>query len=1275
MGVQLTRAKESCAAGKWPVLVNVRSNVQGTLQSRPGMVPVTGAAFGAPIHTIVRFDDWSEYQQAVGTYNFYFIGAGDTLYSGGVTSGAFAAVDSGWNSVPISWTVLTPPQTPQPWLYMANASRMRKFDSTGQVYQLGINPPTVEPTTELQELGINVIESFFGGFIPWVTAGSATTLIGVISRVNTSVVDFVYDLNTAPGYISIVPDSMDGIDVGVIVDVAGVTMAITQVMIAVADTTIAAIQYDSGSTGMCTIQPAGSLGTGQLQGPSLRDYQARFGVQYAVPRGTAPGGPGTGLPATQDSTAPVTQIRILDFPVNCLVYVGGELVRIHAVAVGADGIQSFRTYTGGSHSAGETIHGVAGFRGWAPVDTFAPGNAINDGALSFSLATTAPVSPATSSQQTGGLRTGAGWPLHDLSQINGRPTLPEDNLFLAIRADNFTLVDTVRVYFSLEPTAGTTPDNNKDFTSNYYFHEWRRSDLASAIQSINTQNVNPITTARQLAQSNAITDGSVTNQPFTVTIQKKSFGVPDVTITPNTDLGQRNSGGGEIFSRNPNAAVTNDAVSQQLALGNDQWLTLRCKIKDLVHVGTDPSKTLANVTASEVIVSMTSAIASTVTIDVDGLWLAGGYELDVGPVGNPYIWCYRYRSSLTGARSNPSPPTRGGVIPQRQWVQVGPTASADPQVDLIDMFRMGGNLSQWTYVGTVPNGSPTFDDTYGDQNVDGGETIDFNLYPPFPIEDIRHTGTCNVSGSSVTWASGDQFNTAWQAGSLITIGNQTYSLYSSPTSPTRLFLNQNAGVQTGAPFVVPGATTIGTITGSIWGGPVGNGATFLFGCANQTDYNKVYWTNGNDSETASDKNTVFVTSGAERLQAGFMWDGTSYVASTDNIYRLEPTFGSASTFTPVVTACGRGFWTPWAWCVAPEGIYFVAKDGIFLTTGGSPAVSITDADLYPLFPHNGVQGQAVNGYFPVAMFPIGNAQTSNATLGCSQDQFSELRLTYIDGWVKFDYMDLGGTRRALCYHVATQAWFPDVTDYPISTRWGGTGERVHQELIGGINGQLYLAGSASDDDRPITCQAQFVDNQGDVRRQKLYRDVFIKGDLSGSTPTVSIGFTDDTVPLTPAVLTGLPGLRSYLVDTVPLTGAFGSNLTVDLTWTPSSPALPEFHAADIAFQPSPELASSWLSGPTTLGSSGYKQIPRALIAYISSAPVTLSVIIDGVTYLYSLPSTGGIFAKEQVVLQSVKGLTFQFGMQGAPFQLFDQDIEVWTQPWGQPSGYQILKPF
>ncbi len=1218
-GVNVVKAFDDLPAGKYGFLSNVRSYVQGEITSRFGLTAV-GAAVGATIHSIQRFDDSSSF---AANPHLIVLGVGAALRTG-PAAGPFVQVDAGYSGNPLALVAATPPNSPQPWLYVGDSSQYHKIDANGHVFVVGLAPPIAAPDVrdKLGALGMNIIAQFSGGFVPWVSVGSAAAAIaGPNNRTNTGISQIIYDAlsGVGPGYASIVPIIWDGIAEGELVTIKNIeTVAVTQVTIPVATTTIAGILYDAGATGLCTIQPAASLGTGQLDAPSMEDYAARAAaagtIDIAIPRGTA------GTPPAPSPS--LTRIRQVDFPVNCLVSLGNtETVRILSVALGPDGVQSFRCLTNSPHVAGESIVGLTAFRCFT-AGTYAAADHLGDSTL-FNIITPPPPVGTAPQQATAGIRTGAGFGALNLAQINGRATLPDDDVHLTVRFNLCPPIQTVRLYLSLEATAGTAPNNATDFTQDYFFYEWRQSDIAAAIQ---TQNTDVVATLQAIRP----------------------------TVVGNAQLNQH-----AASQRNPNfvnqpGAGLNTAQSAVIAVGNAQWLELRCKVRDLQRVGTDPSLTLGNVTAAEVLVSIEGPNA--IQVDYDAIWLSGGFGPDVQATGTPYVYRGRYRSSRTGAVSNPSPASLGGIIPRRQRVSPTLVASADPQVDLIDWFRLGGVLTTWTYVGTVPNAAPTLADDYPDSQIDGGEELSFTQFQPWPDQDLPRTGTCNIVGNAIQWVSGDVFNTAWNPGSTIIVNNKPYTLYAQPSSATRLFINENAGLGVGVPFTLPGPTLLGQPLASVWGGPIG-GATFLFGCRDTTNPGTVHWTNANNSEASQEANSLDVTPASEPLQNGYIHDKLPYVASTDEVYVLEPNFGgTTSSFRPLATGCGRGFWTPWAFALGPEGCYFLAKDGIYLTAGGL-AEPITDDDLYPLFPHDGVPGSAANGYNPPDM-----------------TQTTRLRLAYIDGWLYFDYKDTNGTPQTLAYRRADKSWWPDVYPDGVVCRESATGASVHQMLIG-ANSQLAVPGGITDLGVPIVSQVEIVDNQGDARRQKLYRDFMI--DAQRAAPiTVTLGFTNNGTVLPGIAVPGVAGRFQYPLSTgLERTGIYGSNITALIVWTPIITETTILFDWDVAYQPGPELSTNWLSGPTTFGLNGFKQIPRVRIAYISNAPAQFSLIIDGTTYLYNLPSSAGLYAKNEIVLQAVKGMTFQAGLAGGSFQLFDSDCEFLVQPWGQGGGYQTVRPF
>lgn len=116
---------------------------------------------------------------------------------------------------------------------------------------------------------------------------------------------------------------------------------------------------------------------------------------------------------------------------------------------------------------------------------------------------------------------------------------------------------------------------------------------------------------------------------------------------------------------------------------------------------------------------------------------AGAGNLDSSvPGGVVYDWRYTYRSSVTGAESNPSPEMAAGVACTNNAVQVTVAASADPQVDEIRIYRRGGSLPDgWLLTTTSANVSGIVTDNNSDDEISLEEPLREDAFVPFPSTD------------------------------------------------------------------------------------------------------------------------------------------------------------------------------------------------------------------------------------------------------------------------------------------------------------------------------------------------------------------------------------------------------------------------------------------------------------------------------------------------------------------------------------------------------------
>jgi hypothetical protein len=258
----------------------------------------------------------------------------------------------------------------------------------------------------------------------------------------------------------------------------------------------------------------------------------------------------------------------------------------------------------------------------------------------------------------------------------------------------------------------------------------------------------------------------------------------------------------------------------------------------LLQRGNYPNAHNNSYTASTVVVSVPAPGIYPIEIDYD-YW----YSTDPGrilllmasatPGASPTIipplpanvrqevqYRYVYRSSATGATSNPSPESSAESIPVTANT-VTSIWSNDPQVDVVDYYRIDSVTASFTYVNTGPNDNlgtiPGTNTSVTDSLLDtelGTQLLNYDNYEPFPSIDLPQKGVCTVSGGVITWVSGGAiggsstgFNPRWLAGTEILIGSPTslaYTLIARP-SPTS---------------VVSGTDSSSTSTGTSIGGGV-----------------------------------------------------------------------------------------------------------------------------------------------------------------------------------------------------------------------------------------------------------------------------------------------------------------------------------------------------------------------------------------------------------------------------------------------------------------------
>lgn len=1040
---------------------------------------------------------------------------------------------------------------------------------------------------------------------------------------------------------------------------------------------IVGIYYYAGNTGRCVVVPKGLNPSPGTQGESL--YNAAF--MGSIRRGA-------------------------------LVQIGNEVCYVLSTSVGPDGTISFETSTVGTHTPSETLSGVPSIE---ILGTCAPGAAITSPDEEFSVTT------------------GIGTITSQLSAnpfVNGSVSFQEeDYLHFSVNIDN--LANLSELKFLIDVGDGT-------FTENFYWYTVRPSDVGAAVQNTLTQ----LGAAELVAQR--------------------------ATIDEEQAAAAANQG--------------TTSSSAQTVPGSSQWSEIMFPISALTRAGNDQTLSLNNAKAFQLLINASGAL----NVKFNSATVTGGFSPDVGDTGLPYMYWVRPRDSQTGARGNPSPIMRYGVSPRRQSVRIPLPTSYPAYMDTWDIFRQGGAINDVRYLGSAPFSVATtyFDDNYSDDAIAANDVMETNNFQPFPtvgppIKAVSATVTGTALVATFNQPSVEPANAGTLSqlakllpGNLINVGQQVFTLWTRPTlviqgSNTQTWLMQlveNAGV-IAAPFCAIREPAIASQSNQYVWGPDPNGVLFAVG--DPLRAGGVSRTNPQNPDSAGEGNFDELCAPSEPLQNGCLLGGTSVVASSKRWWAGYPQQNPAVPYRWVEIQVGKELAAPFGICTDGKRVYFWAKDGICSHSLGA-AQSLTDEDLYNIFPHEGKTiGQSVS-YGGQTVFPPDYSRKDN------------FRLAIVNGFLYADYQDATGTYRTLTYDTRRNAWCVDlviVVAGPFATVDIPT---IHAGTIGVmtdsgvVKQQLFIGDRAGqiDIEQPGANESIFAvlatreEMLGDIRADKQFGDASLD-----CLPAAAIGIVatpyslnasvvgPTTVPTSAVRQLGVINLQgeqlkrslglllqwidqagsstlfawqpSYIPKPEDTTNRFGDwdkageegakffqgflleadtfgqdkqlafrngdTNTVEETFTvnfagqqqkafsftnpfiahlvrdePDTVPWKKF-GLKYTCEPTPEFVTDWITQPTSHGMPGYQHVKQMLLPYFATAAVTFKVIIDGVTYTYTLPATNA-YKKVIIPFGPVKGLVFQYGgNSSAPFAVWVDDIEIWVKAWGSSGSYENVR--
>lgn len=1231
-GLDLVSSIDSGKPPRYPLLVNVRQIRRGEFRSRPALNAVSVAAGKTPWHSVRRLND-----KPSGAYALV-AGIGTELFT--TPSAATAAApgnpvsrDTAYSGNPLCLTPFKPDNDIAEWMAVADTAKMRKVRLDGTVHQLGLPQPSRPPDTGLDwSSGIQRDDIEIGtGFAAWTASAPGAIAANALVRTNAqcTVVRALWG---------------DGFD-----PTAGFSSGWMSIEVAAGP-----------PSGLANIGPGTVLTDALAHTLTVEEIHPASAVTTvkSILFDTAAGGYCTIVPAAAYN----------EFQQHAIVRaVGGgsgtNYGVITAVVRGPDNSVALRVYfQAGTPVAGDTLDVRNTVYAYAP---FFPTGAMTSTAVRYQNLNTVStnyllVKTAASNFSVYG---------------NGKQVDQAlDEMHVSLQASDWTLVDSIKIQLDIDD--GT-------FQKNFLSRTIRQADLLA----LQTNVLGPLD-VRNTETRNDILDGepasAVPRKDHTTRSGGINEGVRDDTPLYTPPYSPPGSGP---------ATDTPGGSSSQGTTGTSQWSEIRFKMSDLLsnRFGADLSKGLQNVTALQVVVTR-NATAGTLDVAVGSWWIGGGSPPDVGP-NTPYEYRYRYRCSLTGARSNWSPPGRSPVWPHRYSVYVQTysgnllgNAAAPAEADKIDIQRRGGSVNTWVIVGTVDRGGgdpawvDTFDDAYALGAAADPLALEGNVNDqPFTIQQPAFTDTATtVSGTLIkhvgafaAYFSGTVSKLQQGTGVIV---NGTATLVYRLISADLLEVYDNVGSGAALKVEMPSPYTVGNPLPIVFGPVEG----WWMACGDPKNPGRLYAFNKSTLDSAPGAYIVDITDPGDPLQNGCAYLGRGYLWSGESMFALsiDTSLPDAPVRFERLTS-SVGMFSRYALCVG-DAMYWLGKDGVYTSDGGASS-NITSGTLAPLFPDKEIDGVATNG-IPAPLMTIANAAADGAAL-------HQFRLAYTyDKTLWLDYADTGGVRRSLGLQRAsgvgasistgTQAqfgwWYDTYLDNTgVLFHYSAEGENIRQILCGGVaaSSKLYAMGAPTngDDGAAFTCQVRsFAVNADYPRALKLFGDAFLDLDPGGGSVAVKLYFDNWATNITPAAspLTGAGRVQS-LLDINAGAGAYALNMSMDAVWVVAAAESPILYRWGGSVLQRPDDTQKRATDFTDCGYWGPKEFRGADIECSASAyaagvatPTNKTLVFD---YTKDDGTVGTVAVNVSVREKSIVPVAFPASVVGYEIRIHPSDANTWKE--------------
>jgi hypothetical protein len=321
-GVDLAHPIDRMPPGTFPYMFNTRVIKEGVLSARPGYTKLADLA-GSP-NSIRRLNDPSLVHAATGYVNVG--GVSTDLYAGVPTS--YTKVASGFSGNPLSLITFRPDQSVESMMYVYDANENIKVLPDKTTKSIGVTPPNKAPAIEYgipSDVDIAAGQSATG----WSATGGSTgpTAVDRTASSSPTISSILYNTGNM-GWCCINPvitnPSWMGDRMKVILN-GTETVAVRNVLNAISNTTIEAIQYDAGLSGKCSLTLVGS--------PAGLDRNSLIQINSEV----------------------VRVLEVVPSPTGTEYGVRCSTTATHAAGAPVTGLISWYVYTLSTHVAGESI--------------------------------------------------------------------------------------------------------------------------------------------------------------------------------------------------------------------------------------------------------------------------------------------------------------------------------------------------------------------------------------------------------------------------------------------------------------------------------------------------------------------------------------------------------------------------------------------------------------------------------------------------------------------------------------------------------------------------------------------------------------------------------------------------------------------------------------------------------------------------------------------------------------------------------------------------------